>query len=471
MRFDEHFVVRALSGVSIVYKQFPRDPQFSIDSRTLQSGDIFIALPGSRCDGHDFVAEAFYKGAAGCIVAANKQAVLSKVANNELKNKLVLVVPNTLEALVQLASVWRAQFDYPVVAITGSVGKTSTKELAAKLLDVHGDSYIVSRKNENTKIGLSLNLLRMRKEHKVGVFEIATSRRGEMAESVRIAKPTTAIITNIGHQHMDGLGSLQDIALEKRDIFKYFTEESIGIINGDQSILSQVSYQHPVVKFGSKTTNQIQARKIRVSGSHISFVLKIYKDKYPVVLQQPHVGMVFNVLAVTTMAYLLDIPAQTIIKAIQMPFSVPGRFEERRITVGGGTLINDCYNASPESMKAALLAFQEADIKGNKIAVIGDMLGLGINSPFWHRQIGRFLRKVPSVKQVILVGDLVQWVKKTAPVGLPIEIVPTWQEASQKLKATLNQDSVVLVKGSHEMGLRNLVDMFTVDMQKQKEIL
>ncbi len=470
MRFDEHFVVRALSGVSIVYKQFPRDPQFSIDSRTLQPGDIFIALSGKRCDGHDFVAEAFYKGAAGCIVAASKQAVLSKVADNELKNKLVLVVPNTLEALVQLASVWRAQFDYPVVAITGSVGKTSTKELAAKILDVHGGNYIVSRENENTKIGLSLNLLRMRKEHKVGVFEVATSSRGEMAASARIAKPTTAIITNIGHQHMDGLGSLQDIALEKRDIFKYFTEESIGIINGDQSILSQVSYQHPVVKFGSKTTNQIQARKIRVSGSHISFVLKIYKDKYPVVLQQPHVGMVFNVLAVTTMAYLLDIPAQTIIKAIQMPFSVPGRFEERRITVGGGTLINDCYNASPESMKAALLAFQEADIKGNKIAVIGDMLGLGINSPFWHRQIGRFLRKVPSVKQVILVGDLVQWVKKTAPVGLPIELVSTWQEATEKLKGTLNQDSVVLVKGSYEMGLRNLVDIFT-GKQKQNEIL
>jgi len=461
MRFDEHFVVRALSGVSILCKQFPRDPQFSVDSRTLEPGDIFIALSGEHCDGHDFVAEAFHKGAAGYIVAADKQAVLNKIANDELKNKLVLVVPNTLDALIQLASAWRAQFDYPVIAITGSVGKTSTKELAAKILAQHGSNYIVSRENENTKIGLSLNLLRMRKEHEVGVFEVGTSKRGEMAVLARIAKPTTAIITNIGHQHMDGLGSLQDIALEKRDIFKYFTEESIGIINGDQPILSQVSYQHPVVKFGSKTTNQIQARKIRVSGSHISFVLKIYKDKYPVVLQQSHVGIVFNVLAATTMAYLLDIPAETIVKAIQAPFSIPGRFEERRITVGGGTLINDCYNASPESMKAALLAFQEVDIKGNKIAVIGDMLGLGINSPFWHRQIGRFLRKVPSVKQVILVGNLVEWVKKTAPVGLPIDVVSTWQEASEKLKGTLNQDSVVLVKGSYETGLRNLVNMFT----------
>ncbi len=188
-------------------------------------------------------------------------------------------------------------------------------------------------------------------------------------------------------------------------------------------------------------------------------------------LQQPHVGTVFNVLAATTVAYLLDVPSETIVKAIQMPFSVAGRFEERRITVGGGTLINDCHNASPESMKAALLAFQEVDIKGNKIAVIGDMLGLGINSPFWHRQIGRFLRKVPSLKQVILVGDLVQWVKKTAPVGLPVELVSTWQEATEKLKAELNQDSVVLVKGSHETGLSNLVSMFTVDTQKQNETL
>src|SRR5207249_7356004 len=122
------------------------------------------------------------------------------------------------------------------------------------------------------------------------------SKRGEMAELASLLRPTSAAITNIGHQHMDGLGSLHDIALEKRDVFKYFTENSIGIINGDQPILAHVSYQHPVIKCGSKTTNQIQARKMRVSGSHISFVLKIYKKKIIIVFYYQNVGAVFIVL-------------------------------------------------------------------------------------------------------------------------------------------------------------------------------
>lgn len=461
MRFDEHFVTRALPDVSIAYSNFTDDPQFSVDSRTLKPGDIFVALAGKQCDGHDFVAEAFKKGAAGCIIAAAQKDILDQIDTANLKSKLVLIVSDPLEALIQLARAWRAQFNYPVVAITGSIGKTTTKELLAQILAIHGKQYLISCENQNTKIGVSLNLLRMRKEHNAAIFEVGISKRGEMDELANIVRPTTAMITNIGHQHMDGLGSLTDIALEKRNIFKYFTEDSIGIINGDQSILANVSYRHPVIKFGSKTTNQIQARKIRVSGSHISFVLKIYKKKYSIILKQPHVGTVFNVLAATATAHLLEVPDETIVKAIQLPLVVTGRFEERKIKGDRGILINDCYNANPESMKAALLAFQQIETKSPKIAVLGDMLGLGVNSPFWHRQIGRFLRKVPSLKQVILVGDLVKWTKKTAPVGLSVDIVSTWQDAVKKLESELDQESVVLIKGSNAIGLSNVVTTLT----------
>ncbi len=462
MRFDDHFITRALTDVSIVHRHFPHDPHFSVDSRTVQSGDIFVALPGTNCDGHEFVSEAFKKGAAGCIIAASKKAILKKISQVDLKNKLVLVVTDTLKALTQLARAWRLQFDIPIVAITGSVGKTTTKELLAQILSASGKKFFVSHANQNTKIGVSLNVLNLRKEHELAVFEVGISKRGEMAVLADLLRPTTAVITNIGHQHMDGLGSLNDIALEKRDIFKYFGEDSIGIINGDQPILANVAYQHPVIKFGSKTTNQIQSRKIRVSGSCTNFVLKIYKKKYSIELNQPHVGAVFNVPAATAAAYLLNVPEEIIVEAVQKPFVVAGRFEQRPISNSRGTLINDCYNANPESMKAALLAFQQVETKIPKIAILGDMLGLGVNSPFWHRQIGRFLRKVPSLRQVILVGDLVLWTKKTAPVGLQVDVVPTWQDAAKKLETKLEQESVVLVKGSRAIGLNNLVKLFTL---------
>lgn len=460
MRFDDSFVTKTLPKASIAFGHFPENATFSIDSRLIQEGDIFVAFKGIVVDGHDFVAQAFEKGAAGAIVAESKKDILKKIKG--LDSKFILLVQDPLEAFIKLASAWRSQFSYPVIAITGSVGKTSTKEMLAQIMDYAGKTYLVSHGNQNTRIGLALNMLRMRADHELAIFEVGISKRGEMTELAGLLRPTSAVITNIGHQHMDGLGSLNDIALEKRDIFKYFIDNSIGIINGDQPILANVSYQHPVIKFGSKTTNQIQARKMRVSGSHISFILKIYKNKYPIVLDHPHVGVVFNVLTATAAAHWLGVSDDIIVKAIQKPCIVVGRFEERLVSDNRGILINDCYNANPESMKAALLAFQQIETKSPKIAILGDMLGLGVNSPFWHRQVGRFLRKVPSLNKVILVGNLVTWVKKTAPVGLRVELVETWQEAVQKIESELISKPTILVKGSRAIGLDNLVSTLTI---------
>jgi UDP-N-acetylmuramoyl-tripeptide--D-alanyl-D-alanine ligase len=458
MRFDEHFVTGALSNVSIVQSGFPRDAQFSIDSRTLKAGDIFIAIPGEQVDGHHFLKQAFQAGAAGCIISEANKDLIRALDSELLQGKLVIVVPDTLSALYRLAAAWRSQFSYPVIGITGSVGKTSTKELLAHILTCAGKKVITSFGNQNTRIGLSLNILRMRPSHDVAVFEMGISKQGEMAELANLVRPTMAIITGIGHQHMDGLGSLQNIALEKREIFKYFNEQNIGIINGDQANLVRVSYSHPVVKFGSKTTNQVQARKVRTSESQTHFVLKLYKNKYSIMLERPHLGAVFNSLAAATAAYLLNVPDAVIVEGIANMPTVSGRFEERNLKNNAGILINDCYNASPESMKAALLAFEKLETSGDKIAVIGDMLGLGANSPFWHRQIGRFLKKVPSLKQVILVGNLVKWTQDTLPNSLEVVRVPSWQDAVGVLETKLTTpQSLVLVKGSLGVGLSNLV--------------
>lgn len=458
MRFDEHFLKDVLPEVILASSPFPTEPTVAVDTRMMQKGDIFFALEGSVHDGHDFVVKALENGAAGIVIAQSKQDILKKIDKDFLRQVGVALVPDTLLALKKLATAWRAQFTYPVIGVTGSVGKTSTKETIANMLSLNGTDFIASYANQNTAVGAALNIFKMRSHHQAALFEMGINKRDEMAQLARMVNPTVAVITNIGHAHMEGLGSLQDIAIEKRDIFKYFTEKNIGIINGDQAILSQVSYVHPVIKFGTKTNNQIQARKVQVSNRHISFTLKIYKHRYPIILKHAHEGAVYNCLASACVGYLLNIPGEIIARALEMPVVIPGRFQTLALKNGKGLVINDCYNANPESMKAALLAFQQMDTKDRKIAVLGDMLELGVNSPFWHRQLGRFLRKIPSLNHVILVGNMVQWTKKTLPFGLTADIVPTWQDAVKKIESNLEKESTVLVKGSFGVGLSNIID-------------
>ncbi|OQA34688.1 MAG: UDP-N-acetylmuramoyl-tripeptide--D-alanyl-D-alanine ligase [Candidatus Dependentiae bacterium ADurb.Bin331] len=434
---------------------------WSIDSRTVRKGEMFVALRGSTVDGHDFIAQALERGAAGCMIAKSQQAVLSKIDQKLLEEKAVLVVEDPKAALIALATAWRKEFTIPVIGITGSIGKTSTKESICSILQLNKKNYLASEGTQNTVLGVSLTLLTLLPEHSAAIIELGISRRGEMAHLVEIVQPTIGVITAVGHSHMEGLGSINDIAAEKREIFKYFKEDSIGIINGDQPLLASVAYKHPVIKFGSKTTNQVQARKIHVGADAISFNLKLYGAKYTVTLPTNHKGAVFHLLAAVATAYLLGVPTETIIKGIEKPINVPGRFERRPLKNGKGILINDAYNASPESMKAALTAFAQINTQAHKIAVLGDMLELGVNSAFWHRQIGRFLRKVPAVREVILVGNQVQATLKTVPLSVKVDVVPTWKEAVDKLKSRIDQESCILVKGSRGIALNNLVDELT----------
>lgn len=460
MRFNEEFIKKNIPHAEILSTHLPKDYAFSIDTRTLKKNDIFVALQGNTTDGHMFVQQAVDLGAAGLIIESPKRSCLSTIPKDSIKNLFIILVPNTHSALIILSKAWRELFQGEVIGITGSVGKTSTKEFVARILALHSISHLVSSGNQNTKYGLAMNLLRLRPEHKVGVFEIGINKRGEMAQLADMARPTAACITNVGHCHMEGLGSIIDIAAEKRDIFKFFKEDSIGIVNGDIPLLAAVAYPHPVIKFGAKTTNQIQARKITVSSRKSTFMLKMYRNKYQVVLDKGHLGEVFNCLAAASIGYYLNIPDQTIVQALQQPMIVPGRFEEYSLKKGKGIIINDCYNANPESMKAALAAFEQIETDAQKIAVLGDMLELGVNSPFWHRQLGRFLRKVPSLRKVVLVGEMVKWTQKTIPIGVEVLLVPTWKEAVKALQEKLEKESLVLIKGSLGMKLGNIVDAF-----------
>lgn len=460
MRFNQQFLSGVLSDASFLGKNFPQEPMFAIDSRTIKEGEIFVAIEGNKFDGHDAIEDVLKKGAFGAILKKSKMSLLDKLDKKLLSDKLLILVEDPLEALIKIASAWRDNFDIPVVAITGSVGKTSTKETVSNIMKVSGIEHVASFGNQNTKIGISLNILKIRDNHKAAIFELGISKRGDMGVLADILRPTVALITCVGHSHMEGLGSLADIAIEKRQVFKNFASDRIGIVNGDQPILSDFGYRHPVIRFGSKTTNQVQARKIRTFGGNIGFILKIYDKKYEVLLQNAHSGSVNNALAAASVANLLGISGDNIVKGLEVPLNVSSRFEERKISGGKGVIINDCYNASPESMKAALLAIDKIDTKSKKIVVLGDMLELGVNSPFWHRQLGRVMRKTNSIRRVILVGQMVLWTKKTLPIGVEAQHVKDWQEAIVALGSILEKDCLVLVKGSNGMGLINLVNHF-----------
>lgn len=461
MRFDEQFIRQVIPDV-VIYGAMPINPTFSVDSRVVSPHDIFVALAGEHHDGHSFMLDALKRGALGALIAADKQQECRNLINKcRLHDKVLVVVPDPYKALISLAMAWRQQFAIPIIGVTGSVGKTSTKEMIAQLFRTAGMQFVASRGNQNTHIGVALNILRVRSSHHAGVFEMGVNKRGEMALLAQIVQPTIGIITNIGHCHMEGLGSLQDIAIEKRDIFKYFTEKNIGIINGDQELLAAISYPHPVIKYGLKTTNQIQARKVRMLDGCMRCTLKVYKDKYDVALSKPHISAITSALIAASVGHILDIPHDKILEAVQKPVVVKGRFERRALRNGKGMMISDCYNANPESMKAALSTFHQIHTGAKKVVVLGDMLELGVNSPFWHRQIGRFFRKTPSLKKVILVGNLVKWIEKALPVGIEIERVQTWQEATQLLSHLPKEEHMILVKGSNGVGLLNLVDHYT----------
>lgn len=457
--FDQSFILSVLPEAKFLGASFSNglESEFAVDSRLTKSGDIFVALKGSSLDGHDFIKDAILNGASGIIINLSKEFILSKIDKKLIQNVSIILVEDTNVALINLASKWRSQFSYPVIGITGSIGKTTTKEILVNILNFAGLNIISSKRNQNTAIGIAINVLKMRPHHQVAIFEMGISKQGEMAYLANIVRPTSAIITTIGHSHMEGLGSLTDIAHEKRDIFKYFKEDNIGIVHGDLPFLANIAYKHPVVKFGYKAINQVQARKIQAYNSSITFVLKLYNNKTNIQLETNHEGPVLNALAAASAAYLLNISSENIIAGIKSYKALPGRFEKKLLKSDLGLLINDCYNSSPESMKASLLAFEKLESKGQKIAVLGDMLELGVSSPFWHRQIGRLLRKVPSLNHVVLVGNLVKSIKSTLPVGLSYEYVDSWQEASVSVKKRLSKDSVVLVKASNGINLDMLV--------------
>jgi UDP-N-acetylmuramoyl-tripeptide--D-alanyl-D-alanine ligase len=438
----------------------------SFDSRTIAEGDLFVPLAGASCDGHDFIAMALERGACGSLVAAQQRACLGKLSEVHKNNKLFILVADVGQALLDLATAWRCRLTCPIVGVTGSLGKTSTKEMVRSILQAAGVASYVSFKNYNNVLGVSYNVLRIPSSVTVAVLEMGVNDVGEMRQLVAIARPTMALITCVAHTHTEGLGnSLASVAHEKCEIFSLFGQNNVGIIPGDKTILAKRSYTHQIASFGLRVHNNIRARTVRVTtdsdGAFVTeFVLCCGDDKNVVRMHGNHPSIVHNALAASAIAHFLHIPLASIVAGLEAYKGTDGRFQIKKLKDNKGIILDDCYNASPESMRAALHALTQFKHHGRTIAVLGDMLELGRNERRWHRSVGKLIaQKSADVNYLILVGKRARDIGEMVPSSLLCQHVDDWQAAAKTLNVLLSdhQPSVVLVKASHGMQLDKLV--------------
>ena len=438
----------------------------SFDSRTITEYELFVPLPGSTCDGHDFIEMALRKGACGSLVSAQSVMRYQALPAERKAHKLFIIVPDVQTALCDLARAWRKIFVCPVVGITGSLGKTSTKEMLRSILTAAGVNAYVSFKNYNNVLGVSYNLLRVPSSVTAIVLEMGINDIGEMRQLVDLVQPTMGVITCVAHVHTEGLGnSLAAVAREKCEIFSQFTQQNVGIVYGDQPSLAKRSYPHNIAFFGARKRNHVHARNVRfVVGADglfmTEFVLHWFDQKADVCMRGNHPSLVHNALAASTAAYFLSIPLGAVVVGLEAYSGTKGRFEVKKIKHNRGMILDDCYNAGPESMRAALQAFATFTTTGPKIAVLGDMLELGSKELAWHRAIGRFIaRRVSAVDHLVLVGKRAHVMREVVPPSLVCKCVDDWQGAAHALESLLEGQSnaVVLVKASHGMHLDEVV--------------
>lgn len=433
-----------------------------VDSRKIEANFLFIATVGERVDGHDFINIAFEQGALG--------AVCEKVPQ-EMKGPCILVQDSFI-ALKQIAIWYRSWLDIKVVGITGSVGKTSTKEFISSVLEQRYQ-VLKTEGNFNNEVGLPLTILRIQEHHEVAVLEMGISDFGEMHRLSEIAKPDLCVITNIGQCHLENLGSREGILKAKSEIFDFMSENGSVCINGDDDMLAtihEVKGKKPI-KFGLHTHNDIYASNITTHGlfgSSCSIYIdnqSIHPDHMGFVGQSLHTNvplpgdhMILNALAATSVGMLLHLTPDEIDGGIRSVKPVGGR--SNIIKKDRHTIIDDCYNANPVSMKAALDLLNKADTR--KVAILGDMFELGDREKELHQEVGEY--GVDKVDVLLCVGALSRnmyegALASTRHSSLPciIEYFDTRDDMLKKLNSILIENDTILVKASHGMKFDEVV--------------
>lgn len=430
---------------------------FSKDTRQINSGDIYLGIKGEKFNGSIFYKEAFEKGAKGCIL---QDIELNQEEINAYKNKFIVIVDNVVETLQKIAKYKRSLYNIPVIGITGSVGKTSTKDIIASVMSKKYN-VLKTEGNYNNEIGLPLTILRL-KNHDAMVLEMGMSAFKEISLLTDIAKPTTAVITTIGSSHIGELGSRENILKAKLEILEGLNEKGTLIINNDNDLLNSWNQKntdnHKHITYGIENESAYNAKNIDIqqNGSlyEININSKIYTIKVPVVGKH----FIYNSLSAIAVGLENDIEIEKIIEGIS-EFSLTKRRMELIKNSKNATIINDCYNASYESVKAALEYIKE--LKSNrKIAVLGDVLELGEFSKQMHQKIGEEVIN-NNIDILITVGQEAKTIAKTVTDNkrnIKVYSFDNNQEASKLLKNEIRENDIILVKASNGMHFEKIVE-------------
>lgn len=420
----------------------------STDSRTLKAGELFIPLRGENFDGHAFLRQAAETGAAAC---------LSEIDIADLPIPLIRVA-DTLRALGDLAADFRRRFSGPVLAVTGSSGKTTTKEMLAGILFLTGPG-LKTEGNFNNLIGLPHTLFRLEPQHQWLVVEMGMSSRGEIARLAEIAAPQIGIITNVGPAHLETLHGLDGVMRAKGELFAALPSGGTAVINSDDERVSAIPVANGVRRllFGTATGAEVRAEAIQPDHEGIAFSLLLPTGRFSVRLSLPGRHNVHNALAAAAAASALGVAPETIVRGLEAFRPGRGRMDVIHLP-DDITVLEDFYNANPLSVRAALVALDELGGKGRRIAVLGDMLELGSEAARLHREIGSEAAR--RCDFLLLLGEMAGETAAGAAEGkMPTEHIRTaasHAEAVAALDNLLQPGDRLLVKGSRGMKMEKI---------------
>ena len=422
----------------------------STDSRMVGRGDLFVALRGEKFDGYEFVAAAKERGAVAAMVCQG-----SETGNHESRIPLILVKDTRL-GLGQLAAYWRGRFTIPLVAVTGSNGKTTVKEMIASILRQTAggaDRVLATAGNLNNDIGVPQMLLRLREQHAYAVIEMGMNHAGEISYLTRLARPSVALITNAGAAHVEGLGSVEAVARAKGEVFEGLDQMGVAVINADDPyapLWRKLAGSRQVADFGLGGGATVSAcYQANLFNSKMTLTLPDGVEE--VASQVPGEHNVRNALAAAAATVAMGIGKKTIALGLSQFSGVKGRMQKKR-GLHDATLIDDSYNANPESVRAALAVL--AAVPGKKILVLGDMGELGGSAVAFHEHIGEEAH-LAGVDRLFAVGELSAYT--VAKFGAGARHFERIEELLAEVRNQLAADVTVLVKGSRFMQMERVV--------------
>ncbi|MGE5473333.1 MAG: UDP-N-acetylmuramoyl-tripeptide--D-alanyl-D-alanine ligase [Ignavibacteriales bacterium] len=452
-------IIKATNGTLLSGSPESEIKNISTDTRKLMPGDLFIPLAGENFDGHDFIVKALENSICGYLTAKTPES---------LSNVIIIKVEDTLKALQDIAGYYRNKFDIPIVGVTGSVGKTSTKEMVFNVLSKKYNA-LKNQGNFNNHIGVPLTLLNLSNENRSAVVEMGMSGMGEISILSKITKPHIAVITNIGLAHIGKLGSKQNILKAKTEIFDGMEDNGIAVLNADDSMLLKLrdSIGLKTIYFGLCEQSDIRAYNIKVDEDmNTSFTVKINNKEYFFKICIPGLHNVYNALAAIAVGLNFEIPVQDMIEPI-----AEYRPEKMRMNIvklkNNIKVLNDVYNANPTSMEEALKVTQQMP-GARKIAVLGDMLELGEWTRQAHIDIGKSVVK-NSINHLITLGENSRFIAEgAAMLGMSQKKIISFnniEDANRYLAKLVREGDVILIKGSRGMKMEGIVDFITEEVQ------